>query len=230
MISRNSFHSGAALACLAISSLSSAATTTREEKQGEDRLLVVENDQARIIVFPGAGGAISEYLDKRTGIDHVAGKVVKGEGILGWKDFTRSHPNNPLKNWFGSKPYTAEFKNGDTYKAIVATCEADGLRVEREMRLANDSAELTVLNKLSNTSQQPRGGWLRWHPYMKLDDVQALSSSILVPGPGEHQIRSIPVGAGWDNHFMEAPGYWLAVNHKTGNGLWSTFRKDQAVV
>ena len=224
-----SVHALAAILWLTITITGWSGTTTREEKRGDDQFLILENEKARVVVFPAAGAAICEYVDKRTGINFVAGTVAKGKVGYGWKEVTLLHPNDPNTEWFGAKPYQAKFLNGDGFKAIVAACEAGGLRVEREMRLADDSAELTVILKYSNVSDRPRGLWLRWHPYMALDDVYAEHSAILIPGPGAHQMRWLPVGAGWDSNSMDVPGYWLAANHQTGNGLWMTFRKDEVV-
>jgi hypothetical protein len=138
-----------------------AATTAREEKQGDDTMLVLENESTRLVVSPAADAAITEYRDKKSGVNFVAGEAVKGRAAYAWKDVTRLHPNDPPGEWFGSKPYRAGFKDGDGYKAIVATCEAGGLRVEREMRLANGSVELKVLMRHTNTSTESRGVWLR---------------------------------------------------------------------
>lgn len=216
--------------CLVAQTTCRSATTTREEQQGEDKFLVLENDSAKVVVFPAAGAAITEYLDKRTGINFAVGTVRKGNVGQGWADYTHLHPNDLTDKWVGALPHNAVFKPGNSYQAIIATCEANGLRFEREMRLDNDSAELTVLNKITNISNQPRGTWMRWHPYMQLDDMYARTSNIIVPGPDRHEIRTIPVGGGWDNHFMEVPGYWLAANYKSGVGMWMTFRKEQAPV
>lgn len=215
--------------CLAFQSMGRCATVAREEQKGEDRFLVLENEFARMAVFPAAGAAISEYLDKRTGINFSVGTPKPGTAGQGWTDYTHLHPNDLWDKWLGALPYKAEFKRGDSYQAIVATCETSGLRAEREMRLDNSSAELTVLSKITNVTPQPRGVWMRWHPYMQLDDEQAKTSSIIVAGP-HAEIREIPVGGGWDNHFMDVPGYWLAANYLTGNGIWMTFRKEQAPV
>ena len=106
-----------------------AVTTTHEEKHGEDRWLVLENNHARVAVFPDAGAAIVEYVDKRTGTNFVAGTARKGAAAYAWKEVTRVHPNDPSKEWFGAKPYTAKFAGDKDGKSIVATCEAGGLRV-----------------------------------------------------------------------------------------------------
>lgn len=206
-----------------------AATISREEKHGDDQWLVLENDHARVAVFPDAGAAIVEYVDKRTGTNFVAGTAKRGAAVYAWKEVTRVRPTDPSTDWFGAKPYTAKFANGRGGSSIVATCDAGGLRVEREMRLADNSAELTVLIRHTNTSKEPRGVWLRWHPYMVLDDPFAESSFIALPGPGTNQVRKIAVGMGFDTNQMDVPGYWLAMNHKSGVGMWMTFRKDQIV-
>lgn len=205
-------------------------TVAREETRGNERFMVLENNSARIEVLPAAGAAITSYLDKRSGIDFVVGAVTPGTAIYGWADYTHLHPNDLFNKWVGALPHQAAFVKGSTYEAIVATCEVDHVRMRREMRLDNDSPQLTVLCSLTNLATTPRGVWLRWHPYIKLDDEFAHTSSIVVPGADATEVRQIPIGAGWDNHFMNVPGYWLAANYKTGNGLWMTFRKEQAAV
>lgn len=212
-----------------LAGLATTASAAGNPLLSADTPLILENDHARVVVLPSAGAAITQYVDLRTGTNLVAGTAKKGSAGYAWKEVTRLHPNDPMKEWLGARPYEAEFRPGKGYESIVATCTAGWLRVEREMRLAHESAELTVLIRHTNISNEPRGVWLRWHPYMTLDDPFAESSFIALPGPGPDQMRKFPVGAGWDSNLMEVPGYWLAMNEKSGFGLWMTFRKEHVV-
>ena len=213
-----------------LASLTFAQTETREQTIDGERYLVLENAHARIGVWPDAGAAITEYTDKRTNTNFATGPTKKGAAGYAWKDVTRLHPADPPSNWMGAKPYETKFLKGTGYQSILATCEAAHLRVEREMRLDDKSTQLTVLIRHTNISEVPKAIWLRWHPYMVLDDVHAKHSFVLIPGPGADEMRKIPVGAGWEAHFMDVPGYWMAANAHTGVGLWMTFRRSDVVI
>ncbi len=213
-----------------LTSLAFAQTRTSEQAIDGERYLVLENAHARIKVWPNAGAAITEYTDKRTDTNFATGPTQKGAAGYAWKDVTRLHPADPSSNWMGAKPYQASFKEGKGYQSIFASCQAAHLRVEREMRLHDKSTQLTVLIRHTNISKEPKSIWLRWHPYMVLDDVHAKHSFIMIPGPGPNEMRKIPVGAGWEAHFMDVPGYWMAANARTGVGMWMTFRRSDVVI
>lgn len=207
-----------------------AQTKTKKEKRDGDQVFILENKIAKVVVFPEAGGAIIEFIDKRTGTNFVTGPVKRGAASYGWKDVTRLHPQDPASEWMGARPYKAYFTQGEQFRGIAVICEAGHLRVEREIRLMHTSTELSVVVRHTNISSEPKTIWLRWHPYMVLDDVYARTSAILIPGPGLGTMRRIPVGAGWEAHFMDVPGYWMASNYKSGAGMWMTFEKKDVAV
>lgn len=206
-----------------------AVTATATEKDGR-QLLVLENEQARVEVWPEAGGAIASFIDKRSGTDFVAGAPRPGAAGYAWKDVTRPHFYDPSSTWTGAQPYTGELRDVAGGKAIVVVGTAGHLRNERTMQLADAGTALTITNTITNISAQSHSVWARWHPYMKLDDVAAEHSLVLVPGPDANTLRYIRVGQGWESHFMDVPGCWMALNTQTGVGMWMTFPRDEAVV
>jgi len=214
---------GLLLGLLMTASTAWAAVTAAPVQQDGKQLFVLENDKARIEVWPEAGGAITSYVDKRNNVNFVAGTVRPGKPYYGWKSTTRLHPNDPATNWLGAHPYAIQVREG----ALVAINETQFLRTEREMRLADDSTELTVIITQTNISQQPRTLWARWHPYMKIDDRFGEYSVILAPGPEKLTVRRLRVGQGWESHLMDMPGYWMVANAKTGVGMWMTFDVGQ---
>ena len=98
------------------------------------------------------------------------------------------------------------------------------------MRLADGSTRLTVVLRYTNLGEEPVPLWVRWHPYLVLDDPYGEHSVIVAPGPGPGQMRRIRVGMGRDTHFLDVPGYWMAINGRTGNGVWMTFREEEVQV
>lgn len=181
--------------------------------------VVIENDHARIVVYPEAGAAITSYVDKRNNVDFIAGEAQVGKPYHAWKNITRLHPQDPPDNWVGAHPYDVKV-DGNT---ITATNEAQWLRTQRVMTLAEDSTELTVVITQTNMSDEPQSLWARWHPYMKIDDPYAEHSVVLAPGPEPLTVRSVRLGIGYESHFTDVPGYWIAGNPTTGVGMWMTF-------
>jgi|GEM_PF-1527902 len=213
--------------------LQAHANVTGSTRMQDDRqLLVLENNAARLTVDPQIGGAIVEYLDKATGHDFVAGEVKPGNVTWGWKEVTSTAHGSGAKEQLVSQSYDGRFVDVPAGKAIVVTCVFNGLRSERQMQLAADSAELTVNIRYTNVSDKPRTIWPRWHPYMKLDDARALTSVIIAPeGPQDPgSFRKIRVGQGWDQHFLVSHGFWLTANYQSGLGLWMTFDKQDVPI
>jgi len=205
-----------------------AAATTREETIDGRRHLVVENAHVRLAVLPDPGGSVVEFLHKPTGTDHVHGGGNLRQGRLGggWKDPHQFEAPERRGAWIYSTPYEAEFRSGPGWTGIFVTCTAEGRRFDREMRLADDSAELTTLIRVTNVGDSPKRLQARWHTYSTLDDQLAKHSCILAPGDGG-QVRKCFIGSGWDHQFIATDGYWMAVNYANGSGMWITFRRDQ---
>jgi hypothetical protein len=224
------------LFCFAItSSLQAAAVVRQEMRQGELHL-VLENDEVRVVVWPEAGGAITEFIDKRNNHDYVAKGVRKGAVGAGWKELTSLdsiEPDSPL-GYVGANSFDAQIDQGDGYAAIVVRCTLEHLEVVREMRLEDRGSALRIVVRHTNRADQSRTIWLRFHPFMTFDDSAQASAAILVPGPGPDAIRTVrrvPLEPGYaDAHFMDVPGYWMIANPATGAGLWMTFAPDDVMV
>jgi hypothetical protein len=206
-----------------------AATVGREELREGEKHLILENDFARIAVWPDAGAAIVDYLDKRSGVDFAAKGVKKGSGGYGLKDMTGLRVYE-AGDEFAALPYRTELIKGNGYAGILAACTSGHIRVEREMRLADDSTALTVIIRHTNISETPKTIWLRWHPYLSLDDGTSNSVPVfLLPGPGPREVRRKAFTSIQDAHFMDMAGYWMALN-PAGIGIWMTFPRDATMV
>lgn len=222
--------------CLAVVPPADAATVAREEMRDGERYLVLENDAARVAVWPDAGGTITEFVDKRTGHDYVTKGVRKGVVGHGWKETTTvgDWETAPPELSIGTRPYAGELLQGKGYAAIVVTCSLEHLTVRREMRLADNGTALTVLISHTNRSDAPKMIWLRFHPFMTFDDNANASGVILMPGPGVNAIRTvrrIPREPGFtDANFMDVSGYWMVANPATGAGMWMTFDPRDVMV
>ncbi len=223
----------AMLVCLLFSGFLTARTeagvATREETVEGKKVLVLENDFARLMVLPDPGGTVIEFVDKKTGTDFVAGKdrVLAGRLGFGWKDYYQLEATEAMGKWVFSLPYQAKFKEGPGYHAIHVTTDAEGQRFEREMRLSDTSAELTTLSRVTNISSEPRRLQVRWHTYSTLDDKLAEHSCVLAPAENG-EARKAFIGSGWDHQFITADPYWMAVNYQNGSGIWMTFNKEQS--
>jgi hypothetical protein len=218
----------ASLILLAVGASVHAATVGRQERRDGETFLILENDRAKIAVWPEAGGAIVDYLDKRSGVDFATKGVKKGKAGYGLTETTALRIYDPIEQ-VGAQPYQAELVKGQGYAAIMATCTFGHLRVEREMRLADESTALTVIVRHVNISDKPQTLWLRWHPYLSLDDGTPASAALLLPGPGPRAMRRKAFSSIQDAHFMDIPGYWMAVN-SSGTGIWMTFDPGNIMV
>jgi hypothetical protein len=218
------------LSATAWSSRADAATEARTETREDHPVLVLENARARVAVWPQAGGAVVEYLDKASGQDLVVGPVVAGKTGPGWKDMTEPSATAASNQVFGALPYDGRITSREDKPAIEVACTQANLRIVRTLWLSDDSPELNVDIVTTNVGDKPRSLWARWHPYMKLGDTLAKNSVILAPeGPQEGSQpagwRKIFIGQGWEQHFLVKHGFWLAADFVTGQGLWMTFDK-----
>lgn len=206
-----------------------AGIATKEETVGGRKQMILENDLVRMVVLPDPGGTVIEFSNKKTKTNYVAGgdKVLAGKLGWGWKDYYAHEALDKFGTYVYSLPYKAEFRSGPGYKSIFVSCETEGQRFEREMRLAEKSPELTTLIKITNIGKEPRRLQARWHTYSQLDDPLASNSCIIASGPNG-QARKLFIGSGWDHQMITSDGYWLAANYKSGEGMWMTFKKEQS--
>lgn len=220
----------AAAVCL-LAGVCRAEVTTREATVEGRRQLILENDRVRLVVLPDPGGTVIEFVNKKTGVNFVAGadKVLAGKLGWGWKDYYWLEALDQLGKSVYSLPYKGEFRTGPGYKAIAVSLDVEGQRFEREMRLPDAGAELTTLSRIRNIGDKPRRLQVRWHTYSQLDDPLAASSCIIAAGPGG-EARKLFIGSGWDHQMITSDGYWLAANYKSGQGLWMTFKKEQSAM
>jgi hypothetical protein len=216
------------LAVLALGMSLQAETVGRREMRNGVMHLILENELAQVVVCPSAGAAIVEYIDKRSGVDFAAKPGENETAGYGWRDTTAYD----FYGWnrIGSLPYGAELIKGKGRGAIRAVCTSDWLLVEREMALADDGTTLTVTVRHTNVSDTPHTLWLRFQPFMALDDRAMVSSAILVPGPEPRTLRRVNTGSPQDANFIDVPGYWMAVNASNDVGLWMTFDTNDATL
>jgi len=215
-----------------------------ELKVGKDTLVqkrwYLENELIRIAIIDDPGGAVVEFTNKETGINHVAGDVYKRtvEGKTkkvigwGWKDFPiLDNPYDTAEKMMNYQPYQVEFLDGENGgKVIKVTGETDEQRVERWHTVRAGTAELLVRVRLTNIAPKPRGLYLRWHPYSYASaDKFGEAGCVLSPGEGS-QVRKIRIGSGWDHWFRTHDGYWMAADFRTGDGLFATFEKEKTPV
>lgn len=187
-----------------------------------DELATLENEYAKVVVWPQAGGAITEYIQKKTGTNFVAGKVRPGAAAYGWKDVMRLQNQDPASEWLASLPHHFRYLETPSGPGIEVKCQLGDLEAHRLMILDRNSAKLTVTLKLKNVGKDARRVWPRWHPYMSVGDPFAESSGIFVPDAGGN-IRQIRVGEGWDHSFLSPRGFAIVANWNTGEGLWMTY-------
>lgn len=206
-----------------------AQVTTKDDTIGDHKAMVLENPQVRLVALPDPGGTVIEFTHKKSGVNFVAGgeNVLKGRLGWGWKDYFWLESLDQLGKGIFALPYKGEFRAGPGYKAICVSCDVEGRRFEREMRLPDNGAELTTLMKITNISDKPLRLQVRWHTYSTLDDTLAEHSCIIVPGPNG-EARKCFIGSGYDHQFIADGGFWLAANYGNRSGMWMTFKKEQS--
>lgn len=211
----------------------------KSEKKIIQKRWFLENDKVRLAVVDDPGGAVVEFTDKKTGVNHVAGEVYKTEkngkvekkAGWGWVDWFYDNSTDPKEKWTYYLPYKVEFKDGKGgAKSIKVTGQTSEQKVERTMTLKPGSAELSIHIKITNISERKRPLWLRWHPQIfPSGDVYGKSACVLSPGKGD-QVRKIRTAWGWDHWFETVIGCWLAADFKSGDGVFCTFEKEKTPI
>jgi len=193
---------------------------------GEEERIVLENDAAKVVIWPYAGGAITEYFNKKTGTNYVAGEVKPGKTLFGWKDATRITPQDPNSEWISSLPHEVRKFETPEGMGVELRCRVRGLESSREIVLDRSSPKLRVTVRQRNLSKEARRLYPRWHTYTMLGDPFAENSAIYFPDEGGN-IRKIKTGIGWDGQFLNPGGFVIAANWKTGEGLWIAYEADK---
>ena len=197
----------------------------------------IENDYVRLGVVADPGGAVVEFVNKATGVNHAAGDVwsrktpeggVEKRVGWGWKDTLVDDDSDPSDKHMAYQPYKVETLDAAAgAKTLKVTGRTVALQVERSMTLRPGTAELLVHIRTTNITDKPRRLWFRWHPYSYVSaDKYGDSGCVLVPGEGS-QVRKIRVGWGWDHWFRVQEPFWIAGDFKSGDGLFMTFEKEK---
>lgn len=233
VVRKRKIHSGPwGVACavtLFFCSVSQAMPAKNEEKSGwylprEEERVVLENDDAKVVIWPFAGGAMTEYINKKTGTNFVAGEVEAGKSRFGWKDTSKISPQDPDTERFSSLPHEVRKFDTPDGSGVELRCRSRGVESSREILL--DGPRLRVTVRQRNLSEDPRRLYPRWHPYMMIGDPYAESSVMFFPSEAGN-IRKLKTGMGWDSHFLEPGGFAIAANWKTGEGLWMTYEAEK---
>jgi PcRGLX-like protein C-terminal alpha/alpha toroid domain len=212
---------------------------TAKGKTIQQKRWILENEFVRLAVIDDPGGAVVEFVNKKTGVNHVAGQAyvreVKGKLTKkvgwGWCEFIYDDPTDPIEKMMRYQKFDVAFEDGPKgAKTIKVTGRTAEQQVERWHTLRPDSGELLVRIRLTNIAKKTRRLWLRWHPYSYASsDRFGDAACVLSPGEGD-QVRKIRVGWGWDHWFRTHDGYWMAADFRTGEGLFMTFQKEKVPV
>ncbi len=200
----------------------------------------LENDKVRLAVIADPGGAVVEFTNKETGVNHVAGNVYKIEknGKLeivsgyGWPDWMIDNQTDPESMRLCKLPYVLDVIDAaDGAKSIRVKGATQEQGIERTMTLKPDSAELLVNIKVTNIGKKDRPLWIRWHPQiLPSKDNLGNSGCVLVSGKDD-SIQKIRTATGWDNWFeINENGFAAVADFKSGDGLIITFEKEKVPV
>lgn len=191
-----------------------------------DERITLENEAARVVIWPQVGGTITEYINKKTGTNYVAGEVVPEQSSYGWRDVSRIGWSDPEAEWFSGRPYEVRKLETPEAVGVELRSRAGGLESTRKILLDRSSAKLRVTAGQRNISDEKRRLYLRWHPHMMVGDPYAENSAIFFPDENGN-LRKIKVGIGWDDQFLNPGGFAMAANWKTGEGLWMTYESEK---
>ena len=72
-----------AVLLIALGSTARGEVRVFEKPADDGRRLVLESDRVQVVVWPAAGGAITDFVNRRTGTNFVAGEVERGESRWG---------------------------------------------------------------------------------------------------------------------------------------------------
>ncbi len=184
-----------------------AEVTRTEGAEGDERVITLENEHLRLIIFPDLGGRIGHIIDRATGDDLVYWELstdaVYG-GLGGALDDRR--------NTFAQ--YTAELpvEQPDTVRLSYRDEDAG---IVKTISLPEGASTITVEYTFSNLSQADFG------------DYEAMVKNFFLPsgGPiGEDDLYCIPTSGGV-REIVARTGSWrypeLGGKFKQGVGPWS---------
>ncbi len=189
--------------------------------------VMLENAHAKVMIWPEAGGAITEYVNKATETNFVAGKVEPGKAVYGWKEMTRISHLDATGDWMSALPHYYRQVETPAGSGIEVARISRGVESRRVIVLDPESSKLSVAVHLANCGKEPRRLFPRWHPYSMAGDPFAESSGIYVPESGQ-VLAKIRVGVGFDNTFPDPKGWVMAANANSGEGLWVTYSPENA--
>ena len=142
--------------------------TVREERYRNFSALVLENEFVRVVLVPGFGGRIAEYVLKPSAVNQLlpleaekkqvmpgVSKTLTNNGGFEDRFWDRTTPNN-------ISPYqTTILEKGPARILVKLTWENDDQKIERTVSLSAGSTELQLDVKITNKSAQP-AAWQYW--------------------------------------------------------------------
>jgi hypothetical protein len=154
---------------LAVPSTSSAQCEIAQGKLGNFQTVVMENEFVRVSVLPQIGGRIFEYTLKSSGNNQLYAEVEKLEefkpgdeiprgivyNISGYEDIIKESGDWHWPGDFQQVPYALEILADSPDEATIRLSAAGGsVRIERTHTLTRDSATLSHMLKVTNSSEE----------------------------------------------------------------------------
>jgi|APSaa5957512622_1039677.scaffolds.fasta_scaffold04713_3 hypothetical protein len=192
----------------------------------------LENERLRIGVLPGIGGRIIRLIDKQSGWNHMLEDMSDttlpsiGQGYFnygGYEEYIGSSFAGP--GW--EEPFRCTRVEEPDRTSLVLEADINGYRLRRRVSLlAGDSADVAVVSRLTNVTDETRTIKLRAHP-----------SVTLGLGAGDHRVTVRTPAGTFETHSLnevheslptQPRGLWAAVCPETGRGLALSFSNDEA--
>ncbi|HUS80966.1 MAG TPA: hypothetical protein VM283_06840, partial [Armatimonadota bacterium] len=193
-----------------IVTVAAAEVTRTEGREGDERVVTLENEHLRLVLFPDLGGRIGHMVD-----------LASGDDLLYW-DLSPTAVYSGLggalddrRNSF--EPYAFELPAGDP-GAVRMTYTSDEVIITKTVSISEGGSTVRVDYSFANTSQE------------LIKDYSVMAKNFLLPSGGavgEQDLYCIPTSRGV-RRITAFSGNWrqypeLGGKFKQGVGPWNAF-------
>ncbi len=199
-----------AIICAALAIAPAFAEVTRiEGTEGTERVITLENEHLRLVIFPDLGGRIGHIIDRATGDDLVYWQL-STDAVYGGLGGALDDRRNTFTQYAAELPI-------DRPDTVLLSYQDEDAGIVKAITLPDGASTVTVAYTFANLSQVVFG------------DYEAMVKNFFVPSGGpvsEDDLYCIPTSAGV-REIVARTGSWrypeLRGKFKQGVGPWSAF-------
>jgi len=182
--------------------------------------IVLENSLIKVVILPGYGARIVEYILKSTNHNQFDNSA----GNPGLKDIVGEYGESSYSagNFFCMSPYKATVNEGSNEASVYVTASSDFVKVERTMTIYSESSRLNIKVKYTNLGPDTiKAFMVRLHPPMSIGGNYGANDIILIPDEGRvNQVKE-------DGYYKPDFGWWMGFDPKEKEAVILTFNPEE---